>query len=120
MKRDPDLVRSILAKIEDYPDFIASLSVVGELADPRLVVGHLKLLEDENYLDCARSPKGAVMGWRITWKGHEFIEATRDPDVWSKTKAGAKKVGSASIPFMLELATGYVKAKATALGLPMM
>lgn len=45
----------------------------------------------------------------MTWNGHEFLDAVRDPEIWQKTKDGASKVGSASIEFLWEMAKAYAK-----------
>ena len=45
----------------------------------------------------------------LTWQGHEFLNSIRDPEVWSKTKEGAKKVGNFSIQFIGEIAKAYAK-----------
>ena len=120
MKRDPELVRSILVTMESHPTYMAMLDDLEAVTDkPEIMVGHLKLLVDAGYVDVVRTSKGATMGWRLTWSGHEFLDATRDPEIWRKTREGAKKVGSASIPFMLEMATSYAKAKAIEMGIPL-
>jgi hypothetical protein len=46
---------------------------------------------------------------QLTWNGHEFLEAVRDPEVWRRTKEGAKAAGNAGLGFMWELAKAYGK-----------
>src|SRR5205814_745938 len=45
----------------------------------------------------------------LTWKGHEFVESVRDPEVWRRTKEGTSKIGNAGVEFMWELAKAYGK-----------
>ena len=59
------------------------------------------------------------MGWRITWAGHEFLDTVRDPEIWRKTKNGADQLGSWTIKILADMASGYVRAKAQELGLPL-
>lgn len=55
------------------------------------------------------------MAKKITWRGHEYLDATRDPDIWEKTKAKAKIVSSVGVGILLDIAKAEIKAK---LGLP--
>lgn len=43
--------------------------------------------------------------------GHEFLESVRDPEVWKKTKNGAKKIGSFGIDLLSALAKDLIKKK---------
>jgi hypothetical protein len=45
----------------------------------------------------------------LTWQGHEFLEAVRDPEVWRRTKEGAAKVGNFAISFLFDAAKAYAK-----------
>ena len=50
---------------------------------------------------------------RLTYQGHEFLDTIRDGEVWRRTKAGAEKIGGASIGFVWELAKAYGKQLVT-------
>ena len=56
---------------------------------------------------------------RMTWAGHEFLEAARDDTRWSKAKTAATKVGSLTIsviqPILVQMG---IAALRSALGLP--
>ena len=116
MKRDMDKVRSILLALEDMDGpFIATLKAapLGTTKDWPETVEYLRLLHSAGYIeDTGRST------YRMTWAGHEFLETVRDPEIWSKTKEGANKLGSWSIKLLSELAIGFARAKAQELGLP--
>ncbi|WP_126941637.1 DUF2513 domain-containing protein, partial [Xanthomonas sp. BRIP62409] len=58
-------------------------------------------------------------GWRITSDGHDFLDSVRDPEIWRKTKSGAGQLGSWTVRMLAEMASGYVRAKAKDLGLPL-
>lgn len=122
MKRDPDLLRQLATTLEGHKSWAAHFDDISPQGmNANTVVGHLKLMEDAGLVDPVRAgPVASVMGYRLTWQGHEFLEKTRDPEIWEKTKAGAAKVGTFSIPFIIEVAGGYLKAKAAELGIPMM
>jgi hypothetical protein len=46
---------------------------------------------------------------QLTWRGHEFLETVRDPEVWKRTKDGARKAGNFGLGFVVELAKAYGK-----------
>jgi hypothetical protein len=73
------------------------------LADAGLLIG-----QDLSHM----GPDGYEwMPKRLTWEGHEFLDNIRDPDVWRRTKEGAKEVGGFSLELLGALAKGFVKKK---------
>ena len=60
-------------------------------------------------------PNGTV-AIRLTWKGHEFLDAARNDTIWKKTLEHIKKAGvQATLPVLEEL---LKKAAKKMLGLP--
>nr|WP_137831783.1 DUF2513 domain-containing protein [Methylobacterium sp. L1A1] len=120
MKRDIDLIRSLLLRLEEVqqrpltthtiPFGHESLAVEGHTADE---IGHaLELMLDAGFLQVERpgfSPGGAILFQRLTWQGCEYLDDVRDPEVWRRTKDGASKVGGASLSFVWEMAKAYGK-----------
>jgi hypothetical protein len=121
MQRNMDLLRSILLRMEESQHHSVSLNeMAGVGANGETVGGHLRLLADANYVEAvALGQSIKATHWRITWTGYEFLESVRNDEIWTKTKTGASKVGSWSVKLIGDLATGYIKAKATELGLPL-
>ena len=108
MKRDLDLCRAILEAVEADP--------TGYAPSPLIMDGHgnedvgynaLMLVEAGFVTGRESSSFGgtptAVIG-RMTWKGHEFLDAVRNEDIWSKTKSIAGKAGVASLEAVLGIA----------------
>jgi Hypothetical protein (DUF2513) len=98
VKRDMDLVRTILLAIEARP-FTGTpsvLSIPGE--DQGAVNYHLLLLKEAGYIDVV-TMKGLGPGgpqvWpsRLTWEGHEFIDAARNETVWKEAWGQVKAKG---------------------------
>ncbi len=102
MKRDMDLVRRILLEVEktQYPGGPHELSIEGYAKEE--VTYHIELLKEAGLL-LAMSTKsfGGVQHYpiRLTWEGHEFLDAARDDIRWSRTKEVMGKVGG----FTLEM-----------------
>jgi len=124
MKRDMDLVRNMLLRMEESEKIRNGSGILSDLANDVVLNGHLEMLADAGFLEQKNwkpHPDGVTMrmGWRITWAGHEFIDTVRDPEIWQKTKAGAEKLGSWTIKLLADMATGFIRAKAQELGLPL-
>lgn len=120
MKRDPDTIRTLLTLFEEHEDWLVTPSAFDGL-DLRyaVIINHINVMEDANLVAPYEGAKATKMGWRLTWEGYEFLEKTRDPEVWQKTKTAGGKLGSFSVSLLSELATGFVKAKAAEYGLPL-
>ena len=71
---------------------------------------HMLLLAQAGFLDHqpewtkSRDRIIRVLGFGLTWDGHEFLEAARDDTVWQKAKARvAEKIGGMPFDIMLAL-----------------
>ncbi|MCI0378775.1 MAG: DUF2513 domain-containing protein [Gemmataceae bacterium] len=102
MKRDMDLVRSILAKVEEegkVRGWIRDLSIPNHSAEE--VSYHIQLLAEAGLLEAlTRKTLGNLQAlpMRLTWAGHEFLDAARNDTVWNKAKELVKDKGGA-VPF---------------------
>ncbi|MFU1636480.1 DUF2513 domain-containing protein [Aeromonas veronii] len=95
MKRDWDMVRLILTKLEELPNTDSYLTL-GDFAstDPErayVISYHVSLLMSAGLVNgqmsatLGRGPKNFSAS-RLTWEGHEFLDAIRSESVWNKTK----------------------------------
>jgi hypothetical protein len=97
MTRDMDLIRQLLLQLETH-SLIESIS--GRTAEK--VAYHMSLLEDaglvtqEIYHNLYLNDS-LLEGIRITWAGHEFLDASRNNSFWDKAKNIAmEKTGALS------------------------
>jgi hypothetical protein len=120
MKRDMELVREILLKGEGDPAFngarafgisAASLGITDH-TDQEVIYNAAHLVE-AGYLpgNVRLAHAGAVIVTKLTWQGHEYLDATKDPDIWAKTKARAKGVASVGMSFLLEIAKSEIRMR---------
>jgi hypothetical protein len=117
MKRDLDLVRDILIAVEAVPaaQTIRNSDIAPE-ADPFVVSEHIQLLESAGFLNAIISrelgnsrPRTCVIQG-LTWEGHEYLDAVRSPEIWTKTKQALAKVGgSAGLEVIKQLASAIIK-----------
>lgn len=108
MKRNLDLVREILIDIEKNAKGIqADWTFSKPEYDPDEILYHIKLLFDARYVD-GKFVEEVGTYWvdRITWSGHEFLDAVRDSGAWKRTKEASAKMGG----FGVELAVGVAKS----------
>ena len=102
MKRDMDLARNILQQVEAKdPGFSASWECPDNHTEEEFYE-HVKLLKDAGFLEADIQPTnlGTVIAIpkRLTWEGHEFLDAIKNDTVWKKVKEIVKEKGG-SIPF---------------------
>lgn len=103
MKRDPDLIRNILMAVEAADKEIkkGSLSFPGYTPDQ--IDYHVEILCDAGLIDATYQRTFGSSFWmirRLTWSGHDFLEAARNDTIWNKAKARMEEMGG----FVLELA----------------
>lgn len=116
MKRDMDLIRQILLELEAMPWPKTPRTLKVSEYDQEEVNYHLLLMAEAGLLKLKGEEKpGGVTAqpWRLTWKGHEFLETSRNDTAWRRAKqALSDKVGG--VPFnvlqalLIELAKGAV------------
>ncbi len=103
MKRDMDLVRQILLKIEEHEHGRAPTELVIEGHTDEEVGYHVHLMGQAGLLKVAdvtdmgsASPEAIPIG--MMWAGHDFLDAAREPSLWEKAK---QKLGAgfASVSF---------------------
>lgn len=124
MMRHLDLLRCILIALERHPDAKMRYAPEIEGYDVALVAEHMKYLQEAGYIegqiiDGMDDEPPDFIQTRITMSGHDFLDSIRDPEIWRQIKKGVADVGSWTLSFVAELAKGYIKAKASRLGLPL-
>jgi hypothetical protein len=122
MQRDMDLVRKILITVESSDEEALRLQPLAiEGYEAPLIARHVEIMEEAGLVDAhvmraAGVPPYAARVFRLTWAGHDFLEATRNDTVWAKTKQFIKeKGGGASFEIIKAVALKYT---ASHFGLP--
>ena len=120
MKRDMNLVRELLLKLEALPLPPGVLATIYP-SDPALAVDgfsaddiyhHLRMIVDGGFLQVHRSgfaASGQLLFCGISWAGRDFLDSVRDPKIWEKTKKGAEAAGGFTADLLKDLAKGFVK-----------
>lgn len=92
MKRDMDLIRKILIKIEDSKEYPIRENIKIEGYEDDSINFHLILLGEAGLVevDSKELSDGTtviVEVSRLTWEGYEFIDSSRNNKVWNKAKS---------------------------------
>lgn len=122
MKRDLDLVRSILVYVEKAERDVDAESLVTDRWPLETVSYHVRLMAHHGLLDLSQDVldmNGETVALSVsglTWDGQDYLEAVRDNRVWNRTKkAVSEAVGSTTFEVVKQaavmVATGLVKAK---------
>lgn len=98
MKRDMDLVRLILLKIEEDYISTALYNIEIDGYDKETVAYHCKILNDAGFISdySAQYADNALYNFAVgslTWEGNEFLDKIRDDSTWGKTKKVIKEKG---------------------------
>ena len=114
MKRNMDLIRKILLKAEEHPDGFMPHNFVIEGFDENTMGYHIYLMGQaglvdvlDRNLDMARSPSAILLN--LTWQGHEFLENSRNPNIWEQAKSVIGKAGEGSFAVWQSVLTDLVK-----------
>lgn len=98
MKRDMDLARLILLKIEqtaDDPRLWINMEIpdytTAEVSYHVMILNEAGLIEADDLSTRGRGNSD----WRpkrLTWNGHEFLDAARNDSIWNKAKEKASSM----------------------------
>jgi hypothetical protein len=98
MRRDWDLIRAILFRLEAEETAIARLgpdAIPGY--DSELVAYHYRLLDEGGLIRavCTNSIGAPLHCWAVslTWQGHELLDQVRRDTTWNRVKAVLRERG---------------------------
>jgi hypothetical protein len=102
MNRDMDLARKILLAVESDPNadgvYGVRLSIPGY--SKRVISYHVRLLAEDGLIDALDCSSDDVQDWvprRLTSRGHDFVENSRDEGIWAAAKQYViEKLGTVS------------------------
>ena len=119
MKRDMDLVRTLMLRLEEMHQAPRTTYTIPPDANKLTVddtnidkIGlHILMLINAGFIDCRRMPQGEFKFKGLTWKGHDFLDSVRDDQVWRLTKDGARQAGGWTADLLAALGKGFIKKK---------
>ncbi|MGO4686227.1 DUF2513 domain-containing protein [Hyphomicrobium sp. 2TAF46] len=116
MKRDDELVRTIVLKVEELGDSpnaaINNFRIDG--ASDEAVDYHVWLLGDAGYMrvrSFATTQRTYSIPCCLTAAGHDFANSIRDDRVWRSTMEAARESRAATLKMLGEIAKAFVRQK---------
>jgi hypothetical protein len=115
MKRDMDLCRQILLRVEAMPANGPGgvIDVPGYASED--INYQVKLMAQHNLLEAVDLSGNGPLEWHVvsmTWDGHDFLDATRNDTIWKKVKTEMKDRGVAlTFELTKALAVKYLTAQ---------
>jgi len=114
MERDMELIREILLAVEEsQTDPLATVPLKIEGYDDTKISYHVWLCVDARLVegvDCSTMQGFSWEAQRLTWNGHEFLQAIRDETIWNKVKRKLLKPSASwTFPILME----YLKLEIT-------
>ena len=108
MKRDMDLIRNILFQLEEKSSGMGMVDIDIEGYDDAQIGYHSALIAEAGL---AQGIDVSHMGstfpeWklsRLTWDGHEFLDASREPGRWERAKDISRKAGGLTLNMMMNV-----------------
>lgn len=107
-----DLIRALLLETEALPDTRGhSVSVEGH--GPAEVCEDLKLAQEAGLIEARFLPGEATscIALRLTWAGHEFLDAARQSKIWEKAKELAMHTGEGITLTSLKVALAHLMGR---------
>jgi predicted transcriptional regulator len=96
MKRDIDLIRQILFQVEEHPYASLEMQTIFKGKDEKereRISYHVTLMDEAGLIVAKAIGNDLVVPVRLTWQGHEFLDAVRDNTRWDKVKNILKRAG---------------------------
>ncbi len=115
MKRDFFLIRKILMTVEDAQPGEVIQNFQYDGSDARTIAERVKLLKEGDFIDAEvvsqlGSSESYYAVWRLTWRGHEFLDNLKNDTLWKKLIARAQEKGiSISASVLDSLLSGAAK-----------
>ena len=112
MKRDMDLIREILLRVEQSKKPPSDIDLNIPEHDKFEISYHVGLLFKAGLveaMDVSTTGGNAYLITGMTWDGHEFLDASRNDDVWTKTKEYiASQGGGMTFDIMKQILTKFL------------
>jgi len=93
MQRDMDLIRKIMLAVEEAASTLGTIEVKIDGYTDQQVAYHVALLREAGLLHAVDLSSKSGLDFRptrLTWAGHEFLDAARNDTIWRKGRYNQK------------------------------
>lgn len=120
MRRDPELIRQLMLKLESLNKSATAIVMVGYRENLSIdgytddqVYYHVEQILMNGWLDMAggrgMNPSGHFSFRALTPAGHDFVDSVRDDAIWQLTKQGANAAGGYTLEMLAALGKGFLR-----------
>jgi hypothetical protein len=113
VKRDMDLVRSILTALAEAPFTGDGIPLRHADHTPEEITYHIIIMHEAGLIHAVPPSVDESFEWNpvyVTWSGHEFLEAAKDDTRWNNAKSYMKEKGAPMVFDVLKsLLVSYAK-----------
>ncbi|WP_404443478.1 DUF2513 domain-containing protein [Sutcliffiella horikoshii] len=96
MKRDMELIRTILISIEENNSQMGWIDLDIPEYEDDMISYHVELLNNAGFIEAVDLSSMDGYEWKpkkITWNGHEFLDSIKNDTVWNEVKEQVKEKG---------------------------
>ncbi len=118
MKRDMDLVREILLKLEAHPAQIFGAEMEIDGYSKEEINFHLMLMNEAGLINADDSSAGTEIYFLplwITWAGYEFLDDAKNDTRWGRAKSIMQKTVGVSFEVLKEILKTLITQEITGL-----
>ncbi|QQZ36030.1 DUF2513 domain-containing protein [Pseudomonas sp. SK2] len=120
MRRDPELIRLLLLKLESLEKPATAIATVGYRENLAIegytddqVYYHVDQILMSGWVDMAggrgMNPSGHFSFRALTPAGHDFVDSVRDDAIWKLTKDGVSAAGGFTLEMLAALGKGFLR-----------
>ncbi len=117
MKRDLDLMRKMLLRIEEKSTVPPRTLIIEDFLDlcdnPHILSLHIGLLKDAGFIEVmGESYDGDVKDYniaRLTFEGYEYLDSVRNARIWKDVKERISTVGGVALEIVKDVAKDQIK-----------
>lgn len=111
-----DLVREILLAIEERENAFEPFRPQIEGYEEAEIAYHIEIMAEADLIHAKGMSRlgGNPTVWmieRMTWDGHEFLDAARDEGRWEKTKSIINQAGGLTWPMIMQVLGHYMNVQ---------
>jgi len=121
MKRDLDLVRTLLLCLENtkvpagHALHLGPNELLIDGYELEEVAYHIQLLKSAGFIrELGSKPSRYGLNYGgLSWEGHEFLDSVRDDAIWRNTRTAVSAVGGFTFDLVKDMAKAFLKAEFT-------
>lgn len=103
-RRDMEFVRKLLFELERTGPLVHPEQLRWSEQDTVRAEYYLAILVDSGLVSAVYDDRGYINHWRLSWQGHDFIDAVRSDTNWRKVQQVIDKAGGFTLKVLMEVA----------------